>query len=189
MLSGVLMAAALLALLPGLAAAHAKLASSDPADGAQIALTDAPKTVNLTFTEEVSKSSTTVKVTAADGTVVTSGPTTVDFDNPKLVSVPLNTLAGGTYTVAWHAVTEDDNGQSDGTFQFTIVVNTGGGTATGGTTTTTGGTTTTTTGGTTTLPSSGTPWQPSLLALIAAGAGLLLALGLGLRRLRAGQPL
>ena len=77
-------------------------------------------------------------MTAADGTAMTDGATTINFDKPTLASVGLKTLSPGPYTVKWHAVTSDDNGQTDGTFSFTIVNNTGG-TTSGGTTT--GGTT------------------------------------------------
>src|SRR3954447_9224493 len=111
LMSGLALAAALLFLLPGLASAHAKLVKSDPADGAQIALTEAPKTITLTFDEEVAKDVTTVQVTDAGGASATSGAATVDFDKATLVTVPLNTLAPGAYTVKWHAVTADDNGQ------------------------------------------------------------------------------
>ena len=44
-ISTLLMAVAVLAAWPGLASAHAALVSSTPADGAQIALTDAPTSV------------------------------------------------------------------------------------------------------------------------------------------------
>jgi methionine-rich copper-binding protein CopC len=184
LLSGLVLALALLGLLPGLAAAHAKLVSSDPADGAQIALTEAPTMISLTFSEEVAKDVTTVRVTGPDGVEVTNGAATVDFDNPMLVTVPLKALTGGMYTVAWHAVTADDNGQTDGTFQFTVVVNTGG--TMGGDTTTSGasgaGAPSGNTGATNTLPGSGEPLALMLVLGLAGLATLLLGTGLALRR-------
>ncbi len=191
-----ILALALLVAGPRLASAHAELVSSSPADGSVVAWTNAPKTATLTFSEEVAKDVTTVSVTSADGTSATTGAATVDFDNPKMVTVGLTALTPGPYTIKWHAVTADDNGQTDGTITFTILNNTGGttnagGTTGGGTTTTGGGTSggTTTTGGTTTggtttsggtLPTTGAPSALPLLGLLFAG--LILGLGVVLRR-------
>jgi methionine-rich copper-binding protein CopC len=176
MLVPLILALALLLAGPRLASAHAKLVSSTPADGAQIALTEAPTAVTLTFSEEVAKDVSTIAVTGADGAPVTTGAAAVNFDNPKLVTVGLKALSPGPYTIKWHAVTPDDNGQSDGTVNFMIVNNTGG-TNPGTNSGTTGGTTT---GGTSngggTLPQSGAPSALPLiglaLAALIAGAGL-----------------
>ena len=171
-----LLPATLMLVAPGRAAAHAQPVSTTPANGAQIALTDAPTQVAINFSEPVAKDATTIQVLGPDGTSVTTGAAAVNFDDPKLVTVPLGPLGGGQYTVRWHAVTSDDNGQTDGTFQFMIVVNTGGGLAGG---TAGGGTTTTSTPAGGTLPPTGRPlaaWLPALLAgtaLIVAGAGVL----------------
>jgi methionine-rich copper-binding protein CopC len=175
-----ILALALLVAGPRLVSAHAKLVSSTPAEGAQIALTDAPTTVTLTFSEEVAKDVSTITVTGVDGTEMTTGAATVNFDDPKVVTVGLKALTPGPYTIKWHAVTLDDNGQTDGTISFMIVNNTGG-TAPGGTTTTGG----TSNGGTTTpsgptLPQSGAPSALPLVGL--ALAGLVLGAGLALRR-------
>lgn len=113
--------ALLLALLPSVASAHATLVSSDPADGASIPLASAPTQMTLTFSEEVAKDVTTVQVNGPAGAAMADGAATVDFDNPKLVTVKLKALTAGTYTAKWHAVTADDNGQTDGTVTFTIV--------------------------------------------------------------------
>ena len=171
---------AVLAHAPGLALAHAELVSSNPADGAAIAWTNAPTSLSLTFSEDVGKDVTTVHVTRPDGSEMAAGAAQVDFDNGKLVTVALKALTPGPYTVKWHAVTTDDNGQTDGTFSFTIINNTGG--TTGGGTTAGGTTGGTTSGGT--LPQSGVPpvWPGALL--LGALAGLLLSVGLLLRRAR-----
>ena len=199
-ISALAVAFLLLVGLPGLASAHAKLVSSTPADGAQIALTEAPTQITLTFSEEVGKDLTTITVMHADGATMSDGTATINFDNPKLATVKLKSLIPGIYTVKWHAVTTDDNGQSDGTFTFTIVNNTGGGTMTGGGTTggttsggtmTDGGTTSggTTSGGTTSgggnLPTTGTAQLPLGLLALGALALLLLTAGYGLRRAQA----
>ncbi len=174
-------ALALLVAGPRLVSAHAKLVSSTPAEGAQIALTDAPTSVTLTFSEEVAKDVSTISVTGADGAEMTSGAATVNFDDPKVVTAGLKALTPGAYTIKWHAVTADDNGQTDGTVSFMIVNNTGGGTTTTGPTTTDGTTTTgpMTTGGST-LPQSGEPSTLPLIGLVLAG--LVFGAGLALRR-------
>lgn len=194
-------ALALVAAWPGLASAHAALVSSTPAAGSVVALTNAPTNVTITFSEDVAKDVTTITVTGADGTTVSTGATAINFDNPKLASVNLKQLSPGPYTVKWHAVTSDDNGQTDGTFTFTILNNTSGltnsgssnGTTTGGTTTsgtsagtTTGGTSKSNSTGTTTssLPQTGTPFAGLASLLGLGGALLLVGLGLVLRRAR-----
>lgn len=181
MLVPLILALALLLAGPRLASAHAKLVSSTPADGAQIALTEAPTAVTLTFNEEVAKDVTTIAVTGADGASVTTGAAAVNFDNPKMVTVGLKALSPGPYTIKWHAVTPDDNGQSDGTVTFMIVNNTGGGTNPG---TNSGGTSGTTAGGTSngggTLPQSGAPSALPLIGLPLAA--LIMGAGLAVRR-------
>jgi LPXTG-motif cell wall-anchored protein len=81
-------------------------------------------------------------------------------------------LPEGKYTVTWRAVTEDDNGITNGTFSFTV--SSGGGTTTG--TSTTPGGTTTGTGGSS-LPSTGSGDAAPLTLLGLVLATLLLGAG------------
>jgi LPXTG-motif cell wall-anchored protein len=155
------------------AGAHARLVSSNPSAGAT--LSSQPTTVNVTYGEETSLTKSTLQVfyqTAAASPQVQAdnGDGQVNVNDRTKASVTLKPgLGAGIYTVKWHTLTEDDNGQADGTFTFTV---------TGGASTDSGPATTGGSGPT--LPTTGEPagWLP--------GAGLLAALillgGLGLRR-------
>lgn len=155
---------------PRVASAHAHLESSTPADGATVAsgLTQ----VTVTFSEEVSVDQSSAQLASADGSAVSGATGAVDRANRNTMVITTPALADGKYTVTWRAVTEDDNGITNGTFSFTV--GSGGGT-TGGTTTTTGGTTTGTGGSS--LPATGSGDAPSLALLGLLIATLLLGAG------------
>src|SRR5438105_4560704 len=111
--------ALLLALLvaPGGALAHAKLTSSNPADGSAVAT--GVTTVSMTFGEEVSVTRSHVELGLADGTAMNGASRAVDKADRTKMTITPPALDAGTYTVKWHTVTEDDNGIVDGTFGFT----------------------------------------------------------------------
>jgi hypothetical protein len=93
---------------------HAKLRSSAPAADAR--LSAAPKSLTLTFNEEVRLAVLTLTV---DGKNI---PVTVDRGAPAAsqVSVALPALAGGKYQVQWSALSVDDGHVSKGAFSFTV---------------------------------------------------------------------
>ncbi|HYP19963.1 MAG TPA: copper resistance CopC family protein [Chloroflexia bacterium] len=132
----ILMAALLLVAVvgPRVASAHAHLESSTPADGATVAtgLTQ----VTVTFSEEVSVDQSSAQLASADGSAVSGATGAVDRANRNTMVITTPALADGKYTVTWRAVTEDDNGITNGTFSFTVGSGGGttGGTSTGGTT-------------------------------------------------------
>jgi methionine-rich copper-binding protein CopC len=169
------------ALVVAPASAHARLVSSDPSDGAK--LSSQPTTVNVTYGEETSLDKSTLQVfyqkDASSAQVqADNGDGHVDVNDRTKASVTLKPgLGAGIYTVKWHTLTEDDNGQADGTFTFTVA---GGATDSGSTPATTSGSSGPATTGSTPLPATGTAatWQPAA-ALLAA---LILLGGLGLRR-------
>jgi len=101
----------LLGALP--ASAHDELVSTDPADGATVAT--APDQVTLTFTDKAIALGTEVKVTAPDGSVVSTGDPQL---GPTTVAQPLAPARpAGTYTVVWR-VTSADGHPVSGTFHF-----------------------------------------------------------------------
>ena len=171
----ILVAALLLAAVVGtrVASAHAHLESSTPADGATVAsgLTQ----VTLTFTEEMSVDQSSAQLASADGSAVSGAAGAVDRAKRNTIVITTPALADGKYTVTWRAVTEDDNGITNGTFSFTVG---SGGTTTGGTSTPTSGGTTTGTGGSS-LPATGSGEATPLtllglfLATLLLGAGTL----------------
>ena len=158
---------------PRVALAHAHLESSTPADGATVAsgLTQ----VTITFSEEISVDQSNAQLAAADGSAVSGATSAVDRANRNTVTLTTPALADGNYTVTWRAVTEDDNGITNGTFSFTV--GTGGGTTDDGMSDA-GGTGTTGAGGSS-LPTTGsgdaTPLTLAglLLAVLLLGAGML----------------
>jgi methionine-rich copper-binding protein CopC len=102
-------------ILAGPAFGHAKLRSTLPAADAQLLV--APKSVTLTFNENVRL---TVLTVTADGKEV---PVTVDRSAPAApqVTVALPVLGAGNYQVRWSALSPDDGHVTKGTFSFTIV--------------------------------------------------------------------
>lgn len=104
------------ALAAGVASAHAQYSGSTPAANATVS--DAPTTVQITFTQELSDIQITV--TGPDGSNVTTGPAKFDLANRKNASVPTRGVGPGTYTVVWHNVSGDDGDPNDGSFVFTV---------------------------------------------------------------------
>jgi methionine-rich copper-binding protein CopC len=102
-------------ILAGPAFGHAKLRSTVPAADAQ--LTQAPKSVTLTFNENVRLAVLSV---AADGREI---PVAVDRNAPAAsqVTVTLPALTPGKYQVRWSVLAADDGHATQGTFSFTIV--------------------------------------------------------------------
>lgn len=105
----------------GPAAAHDRLESTNPADGATVAT--APDAVVLTMSSTPLALGTLVRVTGPDGTVVSSGdPQIVDAD----VTEPLTgNRPAGTYTVDWR-ITSSDGHPVSGTYSFTATGAAGG---------------------------------------------------------------
>jgi methionine-rich copper-binding protein CopC len=102
------------ALFAGPTFAHAKLLSASPADGAQ--LTEAPKTMTLSFAEAV---------TLASVTVISSGrtihiPVYRTAKATATVVLPLPVLVAGAYQVRWSAVSADDGHVTKGSLAFMV---------------------------------------------------------------------
>ncbi|GEM30987.1 hypothetical protein NN3_19940 [Nocardia neocaledoniensis NBRC 108232] len=112
---------AALALTAGPAAAHAALASSDPADGARI--DTAPAQVNLTFNEAIQSTFAALTVVGPDGQhYERSEPKT----QGKILSTDLTGLGpAGVYTVGFRVVSEDGHPiQGSYTFDLTKAAST-----------------------------------------------------------------
>jgi hypothetical protein len=111
----------------GVASAHAHLESSLPADGATVG-PEASK-VAMAFSEELSVDQSHAELTSVDGSVVAGTKSEVDRAHRTSMFILTPVLPEGKYTVTWRAVTEDDNGITNGSFSFTVV---GGGAMSGG---------------------------------------------------------
>nr|AIU93453.1 hypothetical protein LRS1606.19 [Rhodococcus sp. NS1] len=114
--AGVLLAtlAAVVMLTAGSASAHAALAGSNPADGAEI--DTVPDQVTLTFNEDIQAQFAAMTVVDADGAQWGRSEPQVQGRD---VSVALDGLAAGTYTVAFR-VTSADGHPISGTTTFTV---------------------------------------------------------------------
>lgn len=93
---------------------HAKLLSSTPASGAQVA--EVPKAITLTFNEAAKLTALTLLHAGKETSV------TIDKSAPaaKSMVVPVTGLMPGSYEVNWTAIATDDGHVTRGHFSFTI---------------------------------------------------------------------
>ncbi len=106
----------------GVASAHATLDHCTPAVGSTVAA--APSQIVCIYSEEIDTQRSTMGVWNASGSQVDKMDAHVDLNDPdhKMLVVSLDAAAtpNGLYTVKWHTVTPDDNGISDGSWQFVV---------------------------------------------------------------------
>jgi methionine-rich copper-binding protein CopC len=106
----------------GIASAHATLDHCTPAIGSTAAT--APAQIVCIYSEEIDTKRSTMGVWDANGNEVDKKDAHVDLNDPDhkslIVSLDPALESDGLYTVKWHAVTPDDNGVSDGSWQFII---------------------------------------------------------------------
>jgi len=109
---------ALVALLAvaGPAGAHALPQSSSPSAGAT--LSTPPSKVMITFGERPDPKLSSISVLDSSGASVAAGPTSASSGDPLTLEVPLKTLTGGVYTVAWRSVSAVDGHRATGSFAF-----------------------------------------------------------------------
>jgi methionine-rich copper-binding protein CopC len=106
-----------LGVAPTPAFAHARLASSTPAEGStvQAGLTE----IVLVFNEEVSVDQSNAQV-LLDGSLLSGVSYMVSRTEREKMTIKTPPLREGKYQVKWKAVTEDDNGITFGTLSFTV---------------------------------------------------------------------
>lgn len=106
----------------GIAFAHAEIDHCTPGVGSTV--TSAPSEIVCVMTEEIDPKQSTMSVTDASGAQVDKKDAHVDLNDADrktlVVSLDTSMVKDGVYTVKWHTVTPDDNGVTDGTFQFTV---------------------------------------------------------------------
>ncbi len=102
--------------------AHAKIDHCTPAVDAAVA--QAPAQVVCVMSEEIDTKLSTMSVWDAKGVQVDKKDAHVDLNDPDhktlLVSLDTGSITNGALTVKYHTVTPDDNGVTDGTFQFIV---------------------------------------------------------------------
>jgi copper transport protein len=100
------------------AQAHALLVSSSPAAGSS--LTQMPKAVSVTFSENVVPKLSNLQVVDGSGRVVSKGPAQPASGDTLTLTVALPPLLGGVYTVRWKSVSSDDGHVTNGGFTFGV---------------------------------------------------------------------
>ena len=107
-------AAAIVALAPALAEAHAHLDHASPPVGGTVAT--APHDITIWYTQNLEPAFSTVAVTDASGARVDEGKPKI---SGSTMSIALKALGSGTYHVHWHAVSVDTH-TTQGDFTFTV---------------------------------------------------------------------
>jgi len=100
--------------VPALAAAHAELTGTTPANEATI--DEHPSEVTLDFSENVTTAFGAIKAYGPDGSRVNDGEATADGD---VVTVPIDSEQAGSYAVSWR-VTSADGHPISGAFVFHV---------------------------------------------------------------------
>jgi copper transport protein len=118
LLASAVLAAAVALLLPVTASAHALVVRSDPAAGSSLA--QVPPAVTITFSEAPETSQSSIVVVDSSGRTVSRGRATGVPNNALEMTVPLDSLLNGVYTVRWKTVSKDDGHASSGDFTFGI---------------------------------------------------------------------
>ena len=108
----------LLALASESAEAHANLVESDPAVNS--VLPESPDRITIRFTEPLEPALSEIRVLDAMGRRVDSGDSELDASDPHLMSVSVESLENGTYTVAWKNVSTVDGHRVRGAFVFSV---------------------------------------------------------------------
>ena len=109
--------AALTLTVAQLAHAHAYPTHQVPSAGSTVSTSQ--KDVAIDFDDGLEPAFSSIAVTDAQGKSVTSAKAVVDPSNKKHMSVALNPLAPGEYSVAWVAVA-DDGHRTQGHYTFTV---------------------------------------------------------------------
>lgn len=98
--------------------AHAELVRSNPASNAVLA--EAPKQVEILFSEPLEQELSTIRVYDTEGTAVDAGDASLDSTNPERMTVSLKSLPDGIYTVSWQVLSQIDGHVTAGSFPFAV---------------------------------------------------------------------
>lgn len=111
-------AAAVLSVTGGIAAAHANYVKSNPASDAR--LTRPPTEVRVTFSEAPDARGSDVAVLDVNGSRLDKRDVTLVGDEPNTLRVSLASLGDGGYLVSWTTVSAVDGHETKGAFAFAI---------------------------------------------------------------------
>jgi copper transport protein len=102
------------------AAAHAGLVASDPSAGATLGAS--PSAVELSFSERVLPSVSSVRILGASGSTYQVGSPTIVSSDPLSLRERVAALPRGVYTVEWRVVSAVDGHATSGDFGFGVGV-------------------------------------------------------------------
>ena len=115
-----LFAAALALLLsPPAVRAHALLVRADPQPNAE--LTQPPAAIRFWFSEPLEETFTGARILDAAGTEIPTGAPQFDPEDPNHLTLPLESIEPGVYTVVWQTLSSVDGHEWVGSFPLTIL--------------------------------------------------------------------
>jgi methionine-rich copper-binding protein CopC len=110
--------AAVVALAPGAAGAHAIILESEPAAGAK--LPEPPARIYLRFNSKIEKRLSSVTLTAAEGQPVPLPVAADGSEKPDRIALPLGSLRPGAYVVRYKVLAVDGH-ITEGALRFTVL--------------------------------------------------------------------
>ena len=110
--------AALLAWVPGAAAAHAIILESEPAAGATLA--EPPARIYLRFNSKLEKRLSRVTLTAVDGRPVPQPVAAEGSEKPDRIVLPLEKLRPGRYLIRYKVLAADGH-ITEGALRFAVL--------------------------------------------------------------------
>jgi len=79
----------------------------------------------LRFTEEISPDQSTAQLVGPNGSAISGVKSAVDRADRTIMNVITPALGEGKYTIKWAAVTDNDNGHTNGQIVFTVAASSG----------------------------------------------------------------
>ena len=99
--------------------AHALLVRTDPQPNAE--LTKPPAAIQFWFSEPLETTFTAARILTADGTELFTGAPRIDPADPTHLTLPLESIEPGVYTVVWQTLSSVDGHEWVGSFPLTIL--------------------------------------------------------------------
>jgi methionine-rich copper-binding protein CopC len=100
------------------ASAHAHMVKSSPADHAVLA--QSPRVIRAWFSEELAARGSVLRLYDAHQRLLARGGLDPAFSSHEVQSLTPPRLGPGSYMVAWHSVSSDDQAMTQGYFRFSI---------------------------------------------------------------------
>lgn len=113
-LGAALLGSLIIMVSPAAAHAHADVTSSNPRNGAQLAV--APATITITFGEPVTLDAQRPAVVNSAGVTL---PSTATLSGTRMILTPSRALSRGNYAVTWHVISDDGHPVA-GAISFTV---------------------------------------------------------------------